>query len=105
MLGIYCIYTFNKFNFHSIKLVTLKLHNYNSWEKTIIGKMEKHFIKCLNATALDTANTPIKICSIYALHITGFNLNQLTTFENVVVICTKKWKLMKSLSKAQRNKY
>ena len=62
MLGIYYIYTSSKFN-------------YNSLEKTIIKKMEKHFIKCLNVVALNTISTPIKISFIYAPHIIELILN------------------------------
>ena len=104
MLGICYIYTSNRFNSHSIKLVTLKLHNYNSLEKTIIGRVKKHFIKYLNAAVLGTASTHIRIYSVYIQYITGFSLNQLTTFKSVVVVHTRKWKLMKSLSKVQRSK-
>src|SRR6266702_93194 len=78
-----------RFNSHFIKLVTLKLYNYNSLEKIIIKRIKKRFIKCLNIMALNTASTPIRICFIYALYIIGLNLNQLTTFESVVVIYTK----------------
>ena len=67
--------------------------------------MEKYFIKYLNVVALDTVSTPIRICFVYTLYITIFSLNQLTTFESIVVAYTKKWILMKSLSKAQRSKY
>ena len=66
MLGIYCIYTSSRFNSYSIKLVTLKLYNYNSLEKLIIRRVEKYFIKRLNAAVLDTASTPIRICLVYA---------------------------------------
>jgi hypothetical protein len=65
MLGIYYIYTSSRFNSYFIELVTLRLHNYNSLEKTIIKKVEKYFIKYLNITALDTASMPIRICSVY----------------------------------------
>jgi len=75
MLGIYCTYASSRFNFRFIKPVTLKLHNYNSLEKTIIGKVEKHFIKCLNVAALNTASTLIRMSSIYAPHIIGLSLN------------------------------
>jgi len=75
MLGIYCTYASNRFNFRFIKLVTLKLHNYNSLEKTIIGKVEKHFIKCLNIVVLNTASTLIRMSSVYAPHIIGLSLN------------------------------
>ena len=67
--------TCSRFNSRSIKLVNLKLHNYNFLEKRIIRKMEKHFIKHLNVVALDTVNTPTKISSIYVLHIIGLSLN------------------------------
>ena len=66
MLGICCIYTSSRFNSYSIKLVTLRLYNYNSLKKLIIGRVEKHFIKRLNAAVLDTASTPIRICLVYA---------------------------------------
>ena len=75
ILGICRIYTSSRFNFHSIKLVTLRLYDYNSLEKPIIGKVEKHFIKHLNAAALDTASTPIRIYSVYAQHIIRLSLN------------------------------
>jgi len=75
MLGIYCTYTSSKFNFHFIKLVTLKLHNYNSLEKTIIGRVKKYFIKHLNIAALNTASTLMRISSIYTPHIIGLSLN------------------------------
>ena len=75
MLGIYYIYTSSRFNSYSIKLVTLRLYNYNSLEKPIIKRVEKHFIKRLNIAALDTASTPIRISSIYARHIIGLSLN------------------------------
>ena len=65
MLGIYCVYTFSKFNFYSIKLVILKLYDYNSLEKLIIGRVEKHFIKRLNIMALNTASILIRICLVY----------------------------------------
>ena|ERR1700721_4693484 len=90
MLGIYCAYTFSRFNSHSIKLVTLRLYNYNSLEKTIIKKVEKYFIKHLNIAALDTVSTPIRIYSVYTLHIIGLSLNPLTTSKSVVVIYTRK---------------
>ena len=90
MLGIYCTYTSYRFNSYSIKLVTLRLYNYNSLEKLIIGRVEKHFIKRLNAAVLDTISTPIWICSVYALHMIGFSLNQLMTSESVVVVYTRK---------------
>jgi len=75
MLGICCIYTSSRFNSYSIKLVTLRLHNYDSLEKPIIGRVEKHFIKRLNAVVLDTASTPIRIYSVCAQHIIGLSLN------------------------------
>jgi len=99
MLGIYCTYTFSRFNFHSIKLVTLRLYNYNFLEKLIIGRVEKHFIKRLNAAALDTASTPIRIYSAYTQRIIGLSLNQLTTSESVVVVYTRQQRLIESLSK------
>ena len=89
MLGICCIYTFSRFNSYSIKLVTLRLYNYNFLEKTIIRRVEKHFIKRLNIAALDTISTPIRICSIYALYIIGLSLNLLTTFKSIAVIYTR----------------
>jgi len=67
MLSIYYIYTSSRFNFYSIRLVTLKLYNYNSLEKLIIRKVEKHFIRRLNIVVLDTISTPIRIYSAYAL--------------------------------------
>jgi hypothetical protein len=69
--------------------VTLKLHEYDSLEKTIIKRVKKHFTKHLNVTALDTMSTPIRISSVYALYITGLSLNQLTTFKSVVVVHTR----------------
>jgi len=66
MLGICYIYTSSRFNSHSIKLVTLRLYNYDSLEKPIIGRVEKHFIKRLNAAVLDTVSMPIRICSVCA---------------------------------------
>jgi len=99
ILGICCIYTSSRFNFHSIKLVTLRLHNYNSSEKTIIRKIEKHFIRRLNIVVLDTTSTPIRISCAYTLYIIGLSLNQLTTFKSVVVIYTRRQGLIKSLSK------
>jgi len=75
ILGICWIYTFSRFNSYSIKLVTLKLYNYNSLKKTIIRKAEKHFIKRLNTAALDTASMSIKISSIYSPYIIGLSLN------------------------------
>ena len=104
VLSICYIYTFNRCNSHFIKLVTLKLHDYNSLKKTIIGRVEKHFIKHLNAVALGTVSIYIRIYSTYIQYIIGFSLNQLITFKNVVVVHTRKWKLMKSLSKVQRSK-
>jgi len=83
MLGICCIYTSSRFNSYSIKLVTLRLYNYNSLEKLIIRRVKKHFIKCLNAAVLDTASTPIRIYSIYTQHIIRLSLNQLITFKSV----------------------
>jgi hypothetical protein len=65
MLGIYCIYTSSRFNSYSIKLVTLRLYNYNSLEKLIIGRVEKYFIKRLNIAVLDTTSTPIRIYLVY----------------------------------------
>ena len=75
ILGICRIYTSSRFNFYSIKLVTLRLYNYNSLEKLIIGRVEKHFIKYLNIAALDTASTPIRIYSVYTRHIIRLSLN------------------------------
>ena len=75
MLGICCIYTSSRFNSYSIKLVTLRLYNYSSLEKTIIKRVEKYFIKRLNTAALDTTSTSIRIYSIYAPHIIGLSLN------------------------------
>ena len=66
MLGIYCIYTSSRFNSYSIKLVTLKLYNYNSLKKPIIKRVEKYFIKRLNIAVLNTISTPIRICLVYA---------------------------------------
>ena len=66
ILGICCTYTSYRFNSYSIKLVTLRLYNYNFLEKIIIGRIEKHFIKRLNAAVLDTASMYIRIYSIYA---------------------------------------
>ena len=65
MLSICCIYTYNRFNSYFIKLVNLKLYNYNCLEKTIIRRMEKHFIKHLNVVALDTASMFMRIYSAY----------------------------------------
>jgi len=75
MLSIYYIYTSSRFNSYSIKLVTLRLYNYNFLEKLIIRRVEKHFIKRLNIAALDTMSTPIRICSVYTLYIIGLSLN------------------------------
>src|SRR5712672_2950319 len=61
MLGICYICISSRFNSYSIKLVTLRLYNYNSLEKTIIGRVEKYFIRRLNIAVLDTASTPIRI--------------------------------------------
>ena len=65
MLGICYIYTSSRFNSRFTKLVTLRLYNYNSLEKLVIGRVEKYFIKRLNAAVLDTASTPIRICLVY----------------------------------------
>jgi len=89
MLGICCTYTSSRFNFRFIKPVTPKLHNYNSLEKTIIGRVEKHFIKRLNIAALNTASTLIRMSSVYAPYIIGLSLNQLTTSKSVAVVHTK----------------
>ena len=75
MLGIYYTYTSSRFNFYFIKLVTLKLYNYNSLEKTIIRRVEKYFIKRLNIAALNTTSTLTRISSIYTPHIIGLSLN------------------------------
>jgi len=75
MLGIYCTYASSRFNFRFIKLVTLKLHNYNSLEKIIIRRIEKHFIKRLNIVVLNTVSTLIRMSSVYALYIIGLSLN------------------------------
>ena len=75
ILGICCIYTSSRFNSYSIKLVTLRLYNYSSLEKTIIKRVEKYFIKRLNIAVLDTTSTPIRISSIYAPYIIGLSLN------------------------------
>jgi len=75
MQSIYCIYIFSKFNSYFIKLVTLKLYNYNFLKKTIIKRVEKHFIKHLNIIVLNTVSTPIKIYFIYTPHIIKLNLN------------------------------
>jgi hypothetical protein len=66
MLGIYYTYTSYRFNSYFIKLVTLRLYNYNSLEKPIIRRVEKYFIKRLNAAVLNTASTPIRIYLAYA---------------------------------------
>jgi len=89
MLGICRIYTFSRFNSYSIKLVTLKLHDYSSLEKIIIGRVKKHFIKRLNIAVLDTASTPIRISSVYPPYIIGLSLNLLTTSKSVVVVYTR----------------
>jgi hypothetical protein len=75
MLSICCTYTSSRFNSYSIKLVTLRLYNYNSLEKLIIGRVEKYFIKRLNAVVLDTASTPTRICLVYTRYITKLSLN------------------------------
>jgi len=75
MLSICCTYTSSRFNFHFIKPVTLKLHDYNSLEKTIIRKVEKYFIKHLNIAALNTTSTLTRMSSIYAPHIIELSLN------------------------------
>jgi len=75
MLGIYYTYTSSRFNFCFIKPVTLKLYNYNSLKKTIIRRVEKHFIKYLNIAALNTTSTLIRMSSVYALYIIGLSLN------------------------------
>ena len=74
MLSICCIYTSTRFNFYSIKLVTLGLYNYSFLEKTI-RRVEKYFIKRLNIAVLNTASTPIRISSIYTPYIIGLSLN------------------------------
>ena len=89
MQSIYCIYISSRFNSYFIKLVTLRLYNYNFLEKIIIRRMEKHLIKRLNVAVLDTASTYISICSVYTSYIIGLSLNQLTTSESVAVIYTK----------------
>jgi hypothetical protein len=66
MLGICCIYISSRFNSYSIKLVTLGLYDYNSLEKPIIRRVEKYFIKRLNAAVLDTVSMSIRICLVYA---------------------------------------
>ena len=75
MQSICYIYTSSRFNSYSIKLVTLRLYNYIFLEKTIIGRIEKYFIKRLNIAALDTISTPIRISSIYTPYIIGLGLN------------------------------
>jgi hypothetical protein len=75
MQSICYIYISSRFNSYSIKLVTLRLYNYIFLEKTIIRRIEKHFIKRLNAAALDTASTPIRIYSVYTPYIIGLSLN------------------------------
>jgi len=75
ILGIYCIYILSKFNSYSIKLVILKLYNYNFLKKLIIKRVKKHFIKYLNVAVLDTTSTPIKIYSIYTSYIIKLSLN------------------------------
>ena len=75
MLGICYTYISYRFNSYSIKLVTLRLYNYNSLENPIIERVEKYFIKRLNAAALDTISTPIRICLAYTWHIIGLSLN------------------------------
>ena len=75
MLGICYTYTFSRFNSYSIKLVTLRLYNYNSLEKLVIKRVEKYFIKRLNIAVLDTTSTSIRICSVYTPYIIGVSLN------------------------------
>jgi len=75
MLGICYTYASSRFNFRFIKPVTLKLHDYNSLEKTIIRRVEKHFIKRLNIAVLNTASTLTRMSSIYTLYIIGLSLN------------------------------
>ena len=75
MQSIYYIYTSSRFNSYSIKLVTLRLYNYNFLEKIIIRRMEKHLIKRLNVAVLDTISTSIRICSVYTPYIIGVSLN------------------------------
>jgi len=74
ILGIYCIYTYSRFNSYSIKLVTLGLYDYSFLEK-IIGRVKKYFIRRLNIAALDTISTPIRISSVYAPYIIRLSLN------------------------------
>ena len=62
---IYALLIYFKFNFHFIKLVTLKLYIYKILIIMAIGRAEKLFIKCLNIVVLSTASIPIKIFSIY----------------------------------------
>jgi hypothetical protein len=64
MLGIYYIYTSSRFNSYSIKLVTLRLHDYSFLEK-IIRRVEKYFIKRLNIAVLDTTSTFKSVAVIY----------------------------------------
>jgi len=75
MQSIYYIYISSGFNSYSIKLVTLRLYNYNFLEEIIIRRVEKYFIKRLNIAALDTASTPIRMCSVYTPYIIGLSLN------------------------------
>jgi len=75
MLDICCTYASSRFNFRFIKPVTLKLYDYNSLEKIIIGRVEKHFIKRLNIAALNTVSTLMRISSVYAPYIIGLSLN------------------------------
>ena len=69
--------------------MTLKLYNYNFLKKKLIRRAEKHFIKRLNITALDTISMSIKISSVYTPHIIGLSLNQLITYKNIAVIYIK----------------
>ena len=89
MQSICYIYISSRFNSYFIKLVTLRLYNYNFLEKTI-RRVEKYFIKRLNIAALDTASTPIRISSIYTPHIIGLSLNLLTTFKSIAVVYTRR---------------
>jgi len=75
MQSIYYIYISSRFNSYSIKLVTLRLYNYNFLKKIIIRRVEKYFIQRLNIAVLDTTSTPIRIYSIYAPYIIGLSLN------------------------------
>jgi hypothetical protein len=75
MLGIYYTYISSRFNSYSIKLVTLRLYNYNFLEKTIIRRIEKYFIKRLNTAVLDTISIYIRIYLAYTRHIIGLSLN------------------------------